>query len=286
MRDQTRLSFFFAVSLLAACSDDDKHDTIDDDGGVVTGEKDAGTPGADSAIDGGPAVDIDATLTLPDGQVVVPDGSSPDDGARPDGALPDGAVTPVGDSSVDAAVDAAGPCQVNDPTYGCGTLSGTTWISFPDFEVDLTNKVAWTKPATVLDDDELAGICPGLTNGGLSWELPQMEDVRKLAAGCAKTVPGGSCQVYLDQVQPEAAGDCDCPAGVSGPNSGKFCRPEVPDCDVLWVWTHVNNTDPYEHWFYDPDTGDIVHDYVGVGIATRAKGRCMHDLTDSELPQL
>jgi hypothetical protein len=280
MLDRTTFSFLFAALLLStACSDDNKDETPeDDDGGVVTGEKEGGVlPGADGGadLDSSLVTDIDGRVVLPDGQVVEPDG------ALPDGATSSGDASSLTDAS---GLDASGPCEVNDPKYGCGTLSGTTWVSFPDFEVDLTNKVAWTKPVTVVDDDQLAGICPTLTNGGFAWELPQMEDVRKLAAGCAETVPGGSCQVYLDEVLTTNAGDCTCDASLVGPNQGKFCRPEVPECETFWVWTHTYETGVYQHWFYDVKTGNIVPEYVAVGIALEAKGRCVHALNDAELP--
>ncbi|HEX5660610.1 MAG TPA: hypothetical protein VFX59_25630 [Polyangiales bacterium] len=284
--NRTRLSVLFAATLVAtACSDDDKNivDTRDD-GGLVTGERDGGgLPGADGSLDG-QVIDIDAFVVLPDGQVVLPDGAAVlPDGATADGATADGA-SPADGSLSDGSLDGAGPCDVNDPKYGCGTLSGTTWISFPDFEVDLTNNVAWTKPVTVVDDDELAGICPTLTAGGFAWKLPQMEDVRKLAAGCPETLPDGSCNVYLDEVVTANAGDCDCDPGLVGPNDGKFCRPEVPECETFWVWTHTYETGFYQHWFYDVKTGSIVPEYVGINIALEAKGRCVHDLDDSELP--
>ncbi|MET0287275.1 MAG: hypothetical protein ABW352_22510 [Polyangiales bacterium] len=258
----------------------------------MTGEKDSGAvPGVDGGLDGGGTSELDGAIVLPDGQIVLPDGQvvvpPAPDAALPDGATPDGA-TPGGDASVSTdagSLDGATPCDVNDPKYGCGTLSGTTWVSFPDFEVDLTNKVAWTKPVTVVDDDELAGICPTLTTAGFAWQLPQMEDIRKIAAGCPKTVPGGSCQVYVDEVTTANSGDCDCAnQGFTGPNNGRFCRAEVPECETFWVWTHTNETGFYQHWFYDVKSGSIVPEYVAVGIANEAKGRCVHDLADNELP--
>jgi hypothetical protein len=281
MHDRTRSSLVFAALLLtSACSDHDKKDLAEDDGSAATAPDGGGASSgligdasAGGSIDGGPGANIDgSTITLPDGAVVTqsPDGST---------ALASDAA-----SHADASGDASVHCDVNDPRYGCGALSGSDWLSFPDFEVDLKNGTAWTRPVTVVDDDALRAICPVVSAGGFAWDMPQTEDVRQLAAGCAKTMPGGSCQVYVDEVYADMAGDCTCDQGLVGPNHGKFCRPEIPDCETLWIWTHTDETGFYQHWFYDVKTGSIVREYVGVGIALEAKGRCFHKLLDSELP--
>jgi hypothetical protein len=286
MLSQTRSSFLLIASLalFSACSDDDKKEVDTDAPPASVGDGGGTSPNADGSVvpglDGGPVVSIDAgggNVVLPDGAVVAPDGALVTvDG----GTLADGAVV-GGGGGLDATV---GPCDVNDPRYGCGTRAGEDWLSFNGFEVDLKNKTAWTKPVTVVDDDEIAGICASLTTGGFRWELPQMSVVRQLAAGCDKTMPGGSCQVGENMVYTYAAGDCACTGGGVGPNKGKFCRPEVPECETLWVWTHTDETGGYQHWFYDVSNGAIVPEYVGVNIALTAKGRCVHALSDSELP--
>ncbi|HEY6878974.1 MAG TPA: hypothetical protein VI299_13190, partial [Polyangiales bacterium] len=226
MLDSTRSRFLFAALLLSsACSDDGNKDLpLEDGGGAATAADGGGSsPSGDQGRDLDAAVSLDATVVFPDGENSLLDGALADGGLLVDGAV-------LGDASAPDASE--GPCEVRDPRYGCGTLSGKDWVSFPDFEVDLANKVAWTKPMTVVDDDALAAICPVLTTGGFAWELPQMEDIRKLAAGCPKTMPGGSCQVDIDEVLTTEAGDCSCgDVAGTGPNQGKFCRPEVPNCE-------------------------------------------------------
>jgi hypothetical protein len=279
---QTRSSFLLIASLalFSACSDDDKKEVDTDAPTAVAGDGGTTSPNADGSvvpgIDGGPVLSIDAgggNVVLPDGAVVAPDGAlvTVDGGTSPDGAVVGGG------GGLDAAV---GPCDVNDPRYGCGTRAGD-WVKFPDFAIDTKSNIAWVDPVTVVDDDNLREICPTITAGGFNWYMPQMGDVRTLAAGCDKTVTGGSCQVYNDMVLTSEAGDCSCPGGV-GPNNGKFCRPEVPECETIWVWTHTDETGRYQHWFYDVTTGSIVTSEVGVKIAMTAKGRCAHKLTDPE----
>jgi hypothetical protein len=230
-------------------------------------------PVADSSV---PAPAVDSSVPATDAGLVVDGSAGADSGAIPiDAAAPDASVTAD-----------AGPCPINHPSYGCGHAVSASWVVFDNgLEIDRVNKRAWTPVVEVIDDDAVLEICTPLALGGLTgYSLPQQTDVRTLAAGCAATLPGGSCQVYDDMEFLAEAPACICPAGVVGPNNGKFCRPEVPDCETLWAWTHTFETGWYHHWFYDVTTGSIVPEYVGVGIANTAKGRCVRALTDAELP--
>ncbi|MEY4512632.1 MAG: hypothetical protein RLZZ450_4754, partial [Pseudomonadota bacterium] len=213
-----------------------------------------------------------------------------------DGSLASGDAAALADAALvtadsgSPALDAGpiadpGPCSVNHPTYGCGRSVSDSWVVFDNgLEIDRVNHKAWTPVVEVLDDDALRDLCTPLSLGGLTgYDMPQMDDVRTLAAGCAATLPGGSCQVDENMVFISEASNCVCSGGV-GPNAGKFCRPEVSDCETLWVWTHTDETGWYQHWFYDVDTGSIVPQQVGVGIAVPAKGRCVRDLSSDELP--
>jgi len=262
----------------------------------------APAPATDGSVpapvaDGGvPAPVADGSVPAPvaDGSVPAPvaDGSVPasDAAVDIDGSVvteDSGAPVPVVDAAAPDAgiVVDAGPCPINHPSYGCGHEVSTGWVVFDTgLEIDRVNHLAWTPAVEVPDDDALRDICTPLALGGLTgYSLPQMTQVRTLAAGCPETVPGGSCQVDEDMVSVAEAGDCTCTGGV-GPKDGKFCRPEVPTCETLWAWTHTFETGWYEHWFYDVTTGSIVAEEVGVGIAIPAKGRCVRELTDAELP--
>lgn len=301
-RDAASLVLTAACVLSVACGDEQKRPRLSQDDASIIGT----TPDGGGARPDGGVLLADGAVA-PTGDI---DGGSP--GVGLDGSLPDGATAPTpsadgstaagdatvandagpvvdsGISSLDAApapVD-AGPCPVNHPTYGCGrSVGGDSWVVFDNgLEVDRVNRKAWTPVVDVLDDDALRDLCTPLSLGGLTgYDMPQMDDVRTLAAGCAATVPGGSCQVDQDMVLLDEAGECVCAGGV-GPNNGKFCRPEVSDCETIWVWTHTDETGWYQHWFYDVDTGSIVPEQVGVGIALPAKGRCVRDLNADELP--
>jgi hypothetical protein len=291
--------------LTVGCGDEHKRPRLSqDDASIIGGGSDGGVTRADGGggvalADGAvpPGADIDGGSSVGQLDAGLSDGAStPAPGA--DGSVPgregdasaDDASAVVADSStpsLDAAVPAvdAGPCPINHPTYGCGRGVGESWVVFDNgLEIDRVNRKAWTPVVEVVDDDALRDLCTPLSLGGLTgYDMPQMSDVRTLAAGCAATVPGGSCQVDEDMVLVDEAGDCACTGGV-GPNNGKFCRPEVADCETIWVWTHTDETGWYQHWFYDVDTGSIVPEQVGVGIALPAKGRCVRDLSADELP--
>jgi hypothetical protein len=293
---QTRaISFAIATALLAAaCSDDDAGTVNGTDGSTEAGtggDATTGNPDGGQDIDatlGGDA-DIDGAMVAPDGNILNPVGDASVSGDAGEG----GAVGLDASSDARVVVDATspdgGPCEVTSAQFGCGTVINSDWVSFPGgVQVDRVNKVAWTAPVSVVDDDALAAICQTLDVGGLTgWNIPQMQDVRKLAGGCAETVPGGSCQVNVDNIDRPEAGDCTCDTGLTGPNNGKFCRADVPTCETIWVWTHTwempDAGDEYEHWFYDVNTGSIVPSMVGVGIALEAKGRCMHPLSDAQI---
>jgi hypothetical protein len=300
-RDAASVLLAAACVLTVACGDENKRPRVSqDDASIIGSEADGGGARADGGglladgavppnpdIDGGTLGGLDGSLSdgsstptpSADGSIASGD-AAPADDAGP--AVADGGGTTL--DAAPAPVD-AGPCPINHPTYGCGRGVGESWVVFDNgLEIDRVNRKAWTPVVEVLDDDALRDLCTPLSLGGLTgYDMPQMSDVRTLAAGCAATVPGGSCQVDENMVLRDEAGDCVCSGG-TGPNNGKFCRPEVSDCETIWVWTHTDETGWYQHWFYDVDTGSIVPEQVGVGIALPAKGRCVRDLGADELP--
>jgi hypothetical protein len=306
-RNAASVLLMAACVLTVACGDEHKHPRLSTDDASIIGSSqsdgggvarpDGSAPPSNGNLDGGtPGDGLDAgrsdgaTVTV-DGSLVSGDAAPGDDAALVDDAGPvaDGSFPSLdaGSTSADAGsvpVD-AGPCPINHPLYGCGHAVSESWVVFDNgLEIDRVNRKAWTPVVDVLDDDALRDICTPLALGGLTgFDMPQMSDVRTLAAGCPATLPGGSCQVDEDMVFLAEAGDCTCSGGV-GPNNGKFCRPEVTDCETIWVWTHTDETGWYQHWFYDVDTGSIVPEQVGVGIAVPAEGRCVRDLSAEELP--
>jgi hypothetical protein len=173
----------------------------------------------------------------------------------------------------DAAVfDAAPPvhCDVTDPQLGCG-LANDGWVRFDrGTQIDKTTGLGWVQ-VQLTDaelrntdpDDALEKKCRVLQVPGLGkLRIPEIVDVRTLAAGCAATEPNGRCQVKEDRADQAEATSCRCdPQPARGPHpSGGFCRPEVPECQTLWVATFCNPHDciSHTHWFYDPKTGAVV----------------------------
>jgi len=257
------------VLATAACGDDKKkdRDELMADGSIVDPDDelpsgDAGVDGAIGNIDGG--VSIDAAL--PDGAIAVDAGDAAADAASADAAAGDGG------------------CDLDDPRFGCGRVSqNDDWVRFDNgLEIDRETGLGWSPTLSGVTDDELVSICDQLSLSGLAdFRIPEIRDVRTLAAGCPQTLPEGVCQVQTG-AQPRASTGCGpCNPAVNAPPhaSGSYCRPEVPDCALLWTLTHCGPNDSdcptHEHWFYIPSTGAVeLHGY-GTPVATSARGRCV-----------
>lgn len=222
--------------------------------------------------------------------VVGVDGGSPDGedglgGRGMDGGLGlDGAVvTRDGGLSADGAVIGDGGC-VLDPRFGCGQQTGS-WIRYPNgLEIDLASGLAWA-PAQApsgAHGDDAWHYCQGLSIDGISeFELPTIDQVRTLAAGCADSVVGGSCRVaHEDCIGPECGtGDAckACEAGKGPHASGGYCRPEVGSCVTAWSLSACDSNGPtascptHRHWYYDVQTGGFGLSEVGSSLS----GRCV-----------
>lgn len=195
-----------------------------------------------------------------------------------DGAMVD-AASEV-DAGRDAGADGAVPCTINDPRFGCGTRLSIDWIHFASgLDIDTKYGRAWSPVIAASSFQGVRSACAALeVDRIVNFEAPEVDDVRTLAAGCAATVPGGSCAVQSGVVLPSQAGSCSCDTGV-GPNQGKFCRTEVPDCETLWTATEcglVNAECPTPRsWFYDVRNGALVLSEPGQPIASGARARCV-----------
>lgn len=197
----------------------------------------------------------------------------------------------LGGSPADAAMDAAPPihCDVTDPQLGCG-LANAGWVRFDKgAEIDRTTGLGWVKVQLTDSelrntdhDDALEKKCRGLQVAGLGkLRIPEIEDVRAWAAGCAKTEASGSCQVKTDRARQSEADGCRCePQPPKGPHaSGGFCRADIPQCETLWVTTfcHPHDCISHTHWFYDVKTGAVVLGDYRSEVAQRAKSYCVTD---------
>lgn len=248
---------------LGACSDDDKR-----------GRRPVSTDGGESAT----GVDEDDDAEEAGGGLRGLDGGSL--GVDRDDA-----------PGADAAVDAGPVCSVIHPQFGCGIASGE-WVKFEKgLSVDRRTGFAWYpvvlgKDAEGRDetDDALELKCKALSVPGVSgFRIPEIKDVRTLAAGCAKTLPTGPCAIQSGRYNAQAGGDCACTGIARGPHaSGGFCRPEVADCETIWTATFcgshsqgcVGDAD-HKHWFFDVKTGAIVVSGYETELAKQAKGRCV-----------
>lgn len=197
-------------------------------------------------------------------------------------------------------LDAGPRCDVMHPQFGCGVSQGE-WVTFGQgLSVDRRTGFAWNdvplgvdangKPET---DDALEQKCRALQVPGIpGFRVPEMKDVRTLAAGCAKTLPTGPCKIEGGRQAAAMGGDCACTGGPArGPHaSGGFCRPELSECETIWTATYCGSHSEgclgdadHKHWFYDVKTGAIVVSGYETEIARSAKGRCV-SIAQVELP--
>ena len=277
-----------ALTLTAACNPEPivipKTPDAGPGGTGTTTNNATGSTGTGGAIDagntGGPVVpSSDAGNADTDGALADSAGGSLGDGG---GVANDGGVTTGVDAAAvgDAGADGGIPCTVKDPRFGCGTRVSPDWVHFASgLDIDTKYGRAWSP---VINANSLLGArsaCSALVVDRLTnFEAPEVDDVRTLAAGCAATVPGGSCAVESGVVLPSESGNCICGAAI-GPNQGKFCRPEVPECQTLWTVTEcgvVNAECPSARsWFYDVRTGSLVLAGPTEPLALEAKTRCV-----------
>jgi len=305
--------------LASACGDDSKGSDDSDaavppggktDGGTSVIRSDAGTgPGIDAGLnidgsvrDGSLQGDSDGSIDEEsDGAVATPDSSI--DAAQPDttgpdattGTVPDAATVADAATFADAATDAAtsstgdaGDCSVYDSRFGgCGTAITPTWVRFTSgYEVDRAAKLVWSPTVSPASSVALTLHClsiPPIDGQTHIFDIPTMQQVRTLAAGCPATESGGACEVEVGddkgEVLSSAATHCDC-TGVTPTEhaAGGFCRPEVSSCDTLWARTFCGpNAEclTYQHWFYNVQNGSVVLAAENSSLATSAKGRCV-----------
>ncbi|MDB4975562.1 MAG: hypothetical protein JWN48_3903 [Myxococcaceae bacterium] len=231
---------------------------------------------SDAASEEGRDSALGAEGSLDAAQSTVPDAAT--GSSTPDAATADAATT--ADAAPRTTGD-AGNCSINDPIYGCGTAIGTEWIRFDNgYEADRTNKLIWSPPQNPNNPATLTAYCYALSlaNQGHIFDIPQMEQVRFLAAGCSATEAGGACKVETLEELPSGKGTCDCSGGTGPHPSGGFCRPELSSCVTLRTRTYCGpnvECETYRHWYYDVATGSIVVVPDDSPLATSAQGRCV-----------
>lgn len=304
-----RLAVTFIALTVLACGDDDSKTP-----GFEGPQPDASepTPGIVRTGDGGVSMDGGAGMDASRPDAATGQQQQPGDAAAPDGATvvadadaaahdmdaaatgtnSDGSAN-VSDADAATSSDAAvvrdarvsdGGCDVSDPRYGCGTELNSSWLRFASgLEIDRTYERAWSPIFDVATMAELVAKCDTLTLPGVAageFKVPAIADVRTLAGGCDNTVlTSDACKVQSGDVQLSSAGTCSCdPVGI-GPNNGKFCRSDVPECVTLWTQTvcGVSLECPMpDVWLYDVANGAVVHtsEFGSSELRQSAKGRC------------
>lgn len=285
--------------LTVACGDDSNGEELPntpEDGGATdaaTGTGDAGTPGGnrDGAVGTDGAVEMDGGDTDMDGSLRL-DGSTEDAGASDDaGATGDGGAADAGAQPADAAqmTDATvapdsgpqpGPCDIEDPRFGCGRVSGT-WVQFDEYSVDRATGLVWAPVNADQSDNQHTEGCasPGFEGVG-EFMLPTIDQVRTLAAGCEP-----SCELSSSCTGEACQSGCEACTGGQGPHaSGGYCRPELEQCSPIFTRNACDlgpraGCDVHRHWYYDPATG--LFDLVEPGMLVN--GRCVAEIT-GELP--
>jgi len=281
--------------------DDDNDGTIDERDEGEGGDEDEGEDDDDDgSIDGGRGGN---------GR----DGGAGDGGGR---GLDAGSDEPAGPK-----------CDVTHPTFGCGTISsggssgGTSadggvapggnnggtmrdagggtmgptrdiaWVKFDSgVEVDYRTGLGWYKVELGPNDadSQLRKKCADLEQVGIDdWKIPEMKEVRTLAAGCAATQAGGTCKINEGDTPVADGQACVCTNGTGPHASGGFCRPEVPDCVVRWADTHSGDEHgpQHQHWFYDVKSGSIVLQPYKTDLANAAQGYCVTEKPIASLPR-
>jgi hypothetical protein len=284
-------SLALALTLTSACHGESPLPTTPTP--TTTADAGAGTAttrdNATGSTGGTPSIDAG----LFDGSVSSSDAGSRDaDASSGDGATDSVAV--LGDAGAIDALDAAAPrdagsdgaivCDLNDRRFGCGTRRSVDFIHFASgLDIDTKSGRAWSAPIRANTFQAVRAACQVLVVNGLSnFEAPEVDDVRTLAAGCAATIPGGSCEVESGVVLPSESGACTCAPGV-GPNDGKFCRPDVASCETLWTVTECGAASQEcptaRSWFYDVRSGSLVLAGPEEPIAQQAQARCVAAIT-------
>jgi len=211
-----------------------------------------------------------------------------EEGDTPEGRDPvafqdGGAMSPPGDSGPPpCADDLPDTVEVMDPQLGCGHRKGP-WTRYDiGIETDDVTGFAWTSLLDVWNDEELDVVCRTLTRGGLTgFHIPTIEEVRTLAAGCPQTLPEGTCEVRGNAPGDKGATCGGCEPGRGPHASGGYCRPELPDCLLLWNTNHCENDacGGHQHWFYAPETGAIglraLQSSPVTAAVEGARGRCV-----------
>ena len=198
-------------------------------------------------------------------------------------AASDGSVATLG-----GGLDASQPqCDIIDARYGCGTALGRNWLRFEGgLEIDRRYERGWSPVFEVHNMADLVITCAGLRMRGIAtgqFKVPAITDVRSMASGCDNTVLGSSgCGVTSGTFPAADAGVCSCDATCVGPNKGKFCRPDVPECVTLWTETICEGTpgcEKREVWIYDVDTGAVgLTPVADLEMLSSVKGRCFAGL--------
>ncbi|MGC4066633.1 MAG: hypothetical protein QM784_18755 [Polyangiaceae bacterium] len=126
------------------------------------------------------------------------------------------------------------------PVYGCGHRFGAEsssdyWVVFDSgFHYDRKTGYGWHVLYQLSNHTEALSRCKAVTAGGLSgWQLPSIDHVRTVTAGCAPITVGGTCPLSstCETFDCGHGAQCESCLGVHGPGlNGYYCRANARIC--------------------------------------------------------
>ncbi|MDB4987895.1 MAG: hypothetical protein JWN04_3073 [Myxococcaceae bacterium] len=243
---------------------------------------------------------VDSSVAAPtDAAATRPSDAGPDDATTSDAATSDAAgdagSSAQSDSSVDGGSDAGVACPIQNARFGCGTAVSTNWVVFQSgVEIDRPHHLAWSPPFEFTSTADLAATCDASVLGGITdWDVPDIVEVRTMAAGCEGTIayidgapPNSSqCSVRYGFSTPTSTGECSCTTPMSPRADGLNCGVDVPTCVTVWTKTTCGDTcSGPKNWFYLVETGAIVLADSQAAVARSAKARCVTYIPDGMVP--
>jgi hypothetical protein len=159
------------------------------------------------------------------------------------------------------------------PVYGCGHRFGAVtssdyWVVFDSgFHYDRKTGYGWHVLYDLSNRTEAVSRCKALTVGGLSgWQLPSIDHVRTVTAGCAPITVGGTCPLSSTCESFDCGHGAQCAScfGAHGPGlNGNYCRANARICPNGHTTGLCSDcaahgySSEYTEWVYVAGNGDF-----------------------------